>query len=874
MDLATTHLSADLDGLASLVALHLLEGPFELVLPGSIEPTSRAFWAEHGESFPPLRPLAEIRRRLETEELGRLHVVDTADAARLGEIRDFLPRAREVLAWDNHPRAEGDLPRVELPEAGACVSALVLRLAGAGKKPTAAEAGLFLLGIHMDTGHFTFAGTTALDHEAARLCLEWGAPVEWIGRYLPKGYTARELELLSRMAVSVEWVPAGESQVAILSLEVEEYEPNLSVLLEQLRAAERWPTAFLLAGSGRRVDVIGRSDGTLHIGEVVRALGGGGHREAGSATLRAMTLAEARAYLRQTLAEWAGERFTAGAAASSPFVSLPATATIRRAAERMRERRIDSLPLTRGRGKDLVYVGWVGRRDVDVALAHGLGDRPVAEISAGPPRWIAADAPLEEARRILASGTVRHLLVGRPPGEAVGILTRGALLRAMEGPALPGRHPRPGLARIRGLLREGLGPRWEWVRRMGEVAESMGLSIHLVGGSVRDLFLGRPVRDVDLVVEGDAPRLAEELRRRHGGRVRAHPAFGTASYFSDDSDRIDLASARAEHYASPAALPTVELHAGLRQDLFRRDFTINAMAISVTPASLGELHDPFGGWDDLQAGLLRVLHGLSFHDDPTRAFRAARFAARLDFRLSPETLGLVQAARRAGVFDRLGKERLGVEIERILEQPEVVQAFRLLREWKLLSAIHPRFAGTGRFLERLGRLRDARNRLTEVFGESLPSQADVLWIEVGRAIPREDRKEWGRMVPRGGERLRRFVHGWERVRRALQRLARARRGSQAGAALFGLDEAELVYAVGVNESPAAAEWLDWWCRQGRKLRTQVSGDLLIELGYAPGAAMGCALAAAREAAWDGEDPAAQLAAAERAYRRRARAERR
>jgi len=871
MDLATTHLAADLDGLASLVALHRLEGPFELVLPGSIEPTSRAFWTEQGEGFPPLRPLAEIRRRLETEELGRLHVVDTADAARLGEIREFLPKAREVLAWDNHPPAEGDLPRAGLPETGACVSALVLRLAEAGKKVSAAEAGLFLLGIHMDTGHFTFGGTTALDHEAARICLEWGAPVEWIARYLPKGYTARELGLLGEMAASLEWVPAGDEQVAVLSLELEGYEPNLSVLLEQLRAAERWPAAFLLAGSGRRVDVIGRSAGGVNVGEVLRALGGGGHREAGSAALRAMTLTEARAYLRQTLSEWAGERFTAKAAATSPFVSLPATATIRRAAERMRERRIGSLPLTRGKGRELAYVGWVGRRDVDLALAHGLGDRPVGEISAGPPRWIAPEAPLEEARRILASGTVRHLLVGRPPGEAIGILTRGALLRAMAGPALPGRHPRPSSARIRALLRDGLGARWEWIRRMGEVAESMGLAIHLVGGTVRDLFLGRPVRDVDLVVEGDAPKVAEEVRRRYGGRVRAHSPFGTASYVSAEGERIDLASARAEHYASPAALPTVELHAGLRQDLFRRDFTINAMAVSVTPAKLGELHDPFGGWDDLQAGLLRVLHGLSFHDDPTRAFRAARFAAGLDFRLSPETMGLLHAARRAGVFERLGKERLGTELERILDQPEVVQAFRLLREWKLLPSIHPRFAGAGRFLERLGRVRDARNRLAGILGERLPSQADVLWIEVGRAIPREDRKEWGRMVPRGGERLRRFVHGWERVRRALLRLARARRAGQAGAALCGLDESELVYAAGVNESPEAADWLDWWLREGRTLRPRVTGDLLIERGFAPGEAMGKALAAARQAAWDGEDLPGQLAAAERAYRRRARA---
>lgn len=866
MDLATTHLSADLDGLASLVALHKLEGPFELVLPGSIEPTSRAFWVERAEEFPPLLSLGEVRRRLEEEPLGRLHVVDTADPARIGDLRAYLDRAKEVLAWDNHPESEGDLPRAALPEVGACVSALVLRLAEAEKRPTPAEAGLFLLGIHMDTGHFTFAGTTALDHRAARICMEWGAPIEWVGRYLPKGFTSRELGFLSVMAASAEHVPVDGGSAVVMTLETEGYEPNLSALVEQLRAAESWPTAFLLAGSGGRVDVIGRSSGGLHVGEILSAIGGGGHREAGSASLRSMTLSEARAYLRQVLGEMGGQRRTAAEAATHPFVHLPARASVRRAAERMRERRIDSLPLTRGRGKDLRYVGFVGKRDVDGALAHGLGDRPVGEFSVGEPPWIAPEASLDEARRVLAAGGTRFLLVGEPPGDAVGILTRGAVLRALEEPSPRPSGPRPSVARVRALLREGLGPRWTWVERLGEVAASLGYAVHLVGGSVRDLFLGQPVRDVDLVVEGEAPRVAREARRRFGGRISTHQAFGTASLILDDGESIDLASARAEHYERIAALPKVELHAGLRQDLFRRDFTINAMAVSVSPQDLGTLHDPFGGYADLQAGVLRVLHGLSFHDDPTRAFRAARFAARFEFEPSPETLGLLHAARKAGAFEKLGKERLGTELERILEQREVVQAFRLLRAWKLLPAIHPRFTRSSAFLERLGRLRECRHRLAEVFGAALPGQADVLWIEVGRAIPKADRQAWGRMVPRGGERRRRFVFGYERVRRALLRLPRARTGAQAGALLFGLDEAELVYALGTSASENASKWIDWWIRRGRKIRTQVDGDTLIARGHAPGKKMGKALAAARAAAWNGEDPDAQLAAAERALR--------
>jgi tRNA nucleotidyltransferase (CCA-adding enzyme) len=576
-----------------------------------------------------------------------------------------------------------------------------------------------------------------------------------------------------------------------------------------------------------------------------------------------MTLHEARSYLRQTLLEQVGREATAGEAAAHPFVSIAASAPVRAAAERLRNRRIDSLPLTQGRGEDRRFVGLVSRRDVDAALAHGLDERPVGELSLGPPPWIAPDRPLEEARRFLVSGASRLLLVGSPPVDAVGVLTRGTVLRALEEPTWSQGGSLPQPERLQRLLREGLDATWELVERLGEVAQALRMPLHVVGGTVRDLLLGLPVRDVDLVVEGDGPRVAQEAARRYGGTVRTHGTFGTATW-RHEGQEVDLASARAEHYEALASLPRVELHAGLRQALFRRDFTLNAISISVGE-DRGVMRDPFGGYADLQAGVLRVLHGLSFHDDPTRAFRAARFAARFDFRLSPETLGLLAAARKAGAFDRLGKERMGTELERIVGQREVVQAFRLLREWKLLQKVHPKFAAGREFVDRLGRIRDFHGRFAGLTGAggSSPPLADVLWIEVGASIPKADRKEWGRMVPGGKERLRRFVWGAERASKAQLRLAKAQRPADAGWALEPLDRAELIYALATARVEAVRGWVEWWLLEGRKIRPEVDGDALIARGHRPGQELGRALAAAREAAWNGAGPDEQLAAAER-----------
>lgn len=862
MDLVTTHLTADLDGIASLVALWLLEAPIEAALPGAMDPTSHRFWSENAGALPPLVPLRDLQRRLASEPLGRLCVGDTADPARLGVIGDYAARFERARCWDNHPVQPGDLPREPMPEAGACTSALVLALAARGIQPTEVQASLFLLGIHVDTGHFTYPGTTRLDHQAAALCLGWGAPADLPRRYLPKGYTARQLELLERMARDVVMLPAGGRDIPLLSLETEDYEPDLSVLLEQLREAEGWPSAFLLVSQGGRVAVIGRSDGGLDAGASLRALRGGGHPEAASAILHGVTLLDARTLLKEALLDQLERRRKAGDLAVRRVVHVPAMASVVELADTLYQARVNAVPLSEGEGESLHLVGLVSRQEVDAALRHQLGARPALEISAGPPTWVSPDASLAEARqRILTDGR-RLVAVGTPPGPPIGVLTRGTLFRAWEAEELsrPDTSAPIASSKLRDQLRHGLGSAWPTLERLGELAAELGLTAWLVGGCVRDLLLGRPAKDIDVVVEGDAPLLARAAATRFGGRAVAHEAFGTARWDAEQLS-VDLASARVEWYEAPAALPRV-LHAELRRDLYRRDFTINAMAVSLLPEDRGALIDPFGGARDLRQGLLRVLHGLSFHDDPTRAFRAARFAARFDFRLAPQTAGLLSAARRSGVLDALGRERLGAELDRILDELEVAQALRLLRDWELLSLIHPRFASGPPFLDRIAAVSAALQRLRGLRGGPLPvRQADALWLVLAEAVPAEDRPGLARLVPGDRHAIRRWTEGPERVSHALSQVWGARGPADAARALEGLDLAERVTALGVSPGPRNESWLLWWEREGHAIRTSVTGRTLMERGASQGPLLGSALRAAQDAAWNGAGEAEQLEAA-------------
>ena len=223
------------------------------------------------------------------------------------------------------------------------------------------------------------------------------------------------------------------------------------------------------------------------------------------------------------------------------------------------------------------------------------------------------------------------------------------------------------------------------IHRVADEASTLGFPIYIVGGFVRDLLLGRPGLDFDLVVEGDAIKLADSLASKYGGKATVHQKFGTAKWFVNRHSFVDLISARSEIYEFSAALPTVKMGT-LSDDLHRRDFTINTLAIRLDGNHFGELHDELGGLDDLQNGFVRVLHPRSFIDDPTRMFRAVRYEQRYGFKITKETLALVPEARE--LIDKLSAQRIRHELDLILGEPNAASMLARLDKLGLLKPIH------------------------------------------------------------------------------------------------------------------------------------------------------------------------------------------
>jgi tRNA nucleotidyltransferase (CCA-adding enzyme) len=485
------------------------------------------------------------------------------------------------------------------------------------------------------------------------------------------------------------------------------------------------------------------------------------------------------------------------------------------AAQRLANRQRARLLVTRepaGRG-----FGWSGVTPDTLthALALGLDQAPVAVALWRTPA-VGSRTPEVLVRRRLRSGAPAALVVdgGRP---------LGAVLREVGFPrGLPG-SLRVGLDRLSEAVRA-------FLREAARVAGEMNREVWLVGGLVRDLALGRigGHGDLDLVVEGDARPVARRLAMRLGGQVREHPAFLTATVQAPGWPRIDLATARRERYARPGALPLVE-PAPIGDDLWRRDFSINALALRLRPESWGEVLDPTGGLDDLAGRELRVLHPLSFVEDPTRCLRAIRFATRLDFHLDASTRRLLVEAARLDAYTALSADRLRAELGRVLAEPApgaVLGRLGRLGALRLLGLDAPPVRESAAVLSRLFR----RTRRLALAADTREKLAVLALTAASGSVTAE----------RTGRRLGLPARSLAAIRQArasapglLERLDRAADPGDAYRVLDGAPEPAVAWALGLAPEGSAARHLARYLGRWRHARPLLGGEDLMALGLVP-----------------------------------------
>lgn len=885
MEILTTHLGADFDAFASVMLARKLHPEARVFFPGSKEESVRRLLeGPFGREV----PFEEVKQKeIDPSELSRIVLCDVVQPDRIGVVADWLREnpGIELWAYDHHDPAEDDLQPsggwVD-PGAGSTSTLLSELLQERGLEITPVEATLLLLGIYEDTGSLAYAGTGPRELRAAARLLEAGGDLTLVRRFALQRLDPNRFSILHRMTESLEVRRIRGHRVGLLALELGDFVDELAPLVNRCLEIFELPLLFAVFGEGDRVTVIARGEAPgVHLGRLLEDFAdGGGHATAASARLKGRTPLETREHLLAFLEASLPPSARAADLMATGFFTLSTDSTVREAKEALVERRINAAPVVDRQKR--VY-GVVTRQTLDGALQHGLADRRVERIADRDLEWVDPDAPAEEVGERMLRRHPRLILVGDPAtARPRGLVTRMQVLRHLHGRLRDAgtgvekriAHLPEERAPVGGLLRERLPAAVRRrVERIAAVSKRYQIPVYLVGGIVRDLLLDRENRDLDLVVEGDGPHFARLLAEELGGRVRVHEAFMTAVVVDPEELHIDVATARSEFYRAPAALPEVQT-SPLRQDLYRRDFTINSLAIRLGPEASPELIDYFGGRRDLENGLLRVLHSLSFIDDPTRVLRAVRLELRLGFEISPETRHLVEVALAEGIFDRLSGARLREELVLLLDDPALaVRGLERLEGLGVLRVLHPALALEEPGRERLRRALAAWDWYTV---EGLTDPPAALWRLVLLALvcpPGEDVEGAACLAPGEvaelAERLMLSGDGRSLLTGGARRLEAARRvvarpkvrPHEVRDALDRLSGEEALLLV-ASEEEAVRAWARRDLTELRRLELRVRGGDLVDRGIPPGRVIGEALEAVRRARLDGEiGPEEELVAA-------------
>jgi tRNA nucleotidyltransferase (CCA-adding enzyme) len=693
MQVITTHLNADFDCLASMMAAKKLYPEAKMVLSGSAEKMVHQYLQK-------MNLAVEITRikEIDLDQVSLLILVDTHDPARIGVFKSLVEKPGvEVHVYDHHPEAGNGLKasKAVIKKRGAATTILLEVLKENGIALNKEESTLMALGIHEDTHSLLSVSTTPEDLSALSELVRSGADLNVVAEYVQTRLNQEQLDVLNDLVRNIELLNVNGVGIALATATADHFVEDLAYVVSRMMELENLSALIVLVRMGKQVCLIGRSRSkALDLSTVTKEFGGGGHANAASANIRDRTLVEVREKLLAILDAKVEALSRVGDIMQHPVVTVRKKDTVLTAEKTLTLFNLNTLPVV----DTDIPVGLITRQIVEKAIHHKMSETHVEDLMVqefsvtAPDVYFNAITPIiiEEKQKLIP-------VVDAKSGLLVGIVSRGDLLRVLQGDmrqhenaAKSGRGwDNRSAKKVKSLMKERLDKKlmslFETIARIGGDSD---YGVYVVGGFVRDLLLGIRNLDIDIVIEGDGIAFAKELAAELGGRVKSHAQFGTSVIILQDGFRVDVATARMEYYKHPAALPTVE-KSSIKADLFRRDFTVNCLAIQLTGEDAFALIDHFNCERDLKDRMIRVLHSLSFIEDPSRIFRAIRFEQRNQFKIGKQTQAFMKTAVKKRLMDQLSGSRLLNEIILIMKENQPVPCIRRMREFSLPQFISP-----------------------------------------------------------------------------------------------------------------------------------------------------------------------------------------
>ena len=651
---------ADLDALSCAYGLLLLYEDAYLLRPSYLSKRASEVLSSFSDRF---RTLEELPEKFD------LLLVDSHNYEEY--LKSFGDRIRDIYIYDHHPKAPKGF-KGKVDSVGSCTTLVVEELMEKEIEIDSLSATLLAFGIYEDTGMLTYEGTTYRDAKAIAWLLERGLNLSLLRKSLSGGISKEEIDLLSKHMVSLESLYVDGKKISLVVLRMEEYKPDILSLLYELKEIKESSAFFVIVEAGGKSYLFGRSiRGEFDVSAVLESFGGGGHEFASAGKFEGVPAERLKGLLEALLK---GEKvpLKVKEIMSYPPFLIHEDMDVDLALLELSQRNYAGAPVIDDRGR---LVGIVYKKNLLKAQRHGIKGK-VKDFMVEEFHTLELEDFIWKAEEILSKYGEKLIPVVEKD-RVVGVITRMDLLHAYR------RHIQ-GLRAIekkisipediRGLLEE-----------IGQEAKGLGYKVYLVGGVVRDLLMRKRIWDLDLVVEGDAIALACKLGEKWQVNCHTFQEFGTAHMKYKDY-KLEFATTRRETYPHPGSYPVVEW-ATLKEDLLRRDFTINAMALSLNPEDFGTLIDYFGGLRDLKDGIIRVLHPMSFVEDPVRILRALRFAGRFGFKLSKGTEKLLKKAVSLGLLKKAPRGRILNELRLALREERLLEILRLYKRYGILEQI-------------------------------------------------------------------------------------------------------------------------------------------------------------------------------------------
>ena len=869
-----THEHTDFDALASLLGASLLFPDAQPLLPYQMNRNVREFVTLYRNQFPFLHP-----RELARTPIERVILVDTRSA----NLPKGIQEETQFQVIDHHS-VDATLPdgwQLWSEAVGANVTLLVEKLIEGHCALTAVQATLLALGIHEDTGSLTYAATTYRDVRALAWLMEpqQGVNLEVLSHFLQHPLSDEQRAILQTLVDNSEFIEVEGHTVVIATAPAPAETSELSTLAHRLRNIHEPHALFLVVDLGDIIQVVARSTtDAIDVAVIMTALTGGGHPRAAAASIRDQSLPWVHDRIIALLHEKTQATVTVRQIMSvgRPQILTP-DLSINEAAILMRRYGHEGFPVvepgTAAGADHEKLIGVITRREADRAINHGLGDAPVQRFMQAGQVTVRPTDAVQQLRRAMIDSGWGQIPVVDEAGTIIGIVTRTDLIKLWDESGLPQRPKRDVDARLAAVL-----PPVQYVllQLLGIETERMGYMVYVVGGFVRDLLLAQATRgdafDMDIVIEGDAIAFAEQMQARYGGRVVPHRRFGTAKWLLDDAEyplqqvelldqlgvgtalidlppHLDFVTARTEFYTAPTVLPTVE-RSSIKLDLHRRDFTINTLALCLNPERWGELLDFYGGVADLEKGLVRVLHSLSFIDDPTRILRAVRYEQRFGFQIGERTLELLRDARE--LLDRVTAARVRHELERILQERTPEKVLQRLYALGVLQQIDEALLVDEWVQTQFARLRARLASQPATPALQTESLESLYW---GLLVVRLPTVVHQRLIDRLGLRseTQRLMAGLSVIRANETTLATPNLPPSTIVTILDRSMASaLALYSALDLAPAITERLQTYVERWQHVRPRLDGRDLQAMGIKPGPLYGQILGAIRAAQLDGQ----------------------